>query len=218
MEAAGWRQHLVAAGVSAHLLAITLMALPNAAGGLDRQAWRDPTVQAELDRWATRVAFLGIDRPTLEADAFAFAERSTALRDTVLRPFKPYYRYCGTWQSWKMFVAPHTHPTRLRIEVERGGRWEMAFVERSPDLTWLGRELGHDRMRAVIFRIGWPQYGPLRRDFTRWVARRAAADFPDATRVRVSFLKEDTLPAAAARAGNAEPHAVVLPTVQPVPR
>lgn len=212
-----WRDHALGFGVAAHLLAITLMALPNPSGALNPAAWRDPTVQAELGRWAGRLAFLGWDRDELQANLWTFATGANRVREAVLFPFKPYYRYCGTWQSWKMFVAPHTHPTRLQIEVERGGRWTLVFRERSDEHAWLREKLDNDRLRSTVFRLGWPQYQGLRRQFAQWVARQAAA-WPDATRVRISFVKEQTLSAREVRAGAREPTRTVFPTVEEIPR
>lgn len=208
----------LAAGVSLHLVAVTLGAFPSAAGGLNRSAWRDPTVQAEFAAWSARLAGWGGSPAELEQQLWRLAVGWEAGRSWVLAPFQPYYRWCGTWQSWKMFVAPHTHPTALRIEVERGGAWWLAYVERSADADWLARKLDHDRFRSVVFRAGWPHYQPLRQHLAAWAARQAAADFPDATRVRLSFWKYNTLPAAALAAGAETPGRTVLTTVVPVPR
>ena len=60
----------------------------------------------------------------------------------MLRPFGRYYAYCGTGQSWRMFVAPHRHPTALHVDVRERGEWRPAYVERDPHHRWLGRVLG----------------------------------------------------------------------------
>jgi hypothetical protein len=210
------RRHLLAAAVTAHLAAIALQAFPSPAGGVQRSAWADPTVQAEIRVWADRV---GMSPRALEDRLFRFATAWSSARAAVLRPLIPYYRYAGTWQSWKMFVAPHVWPTRMQIEVRRGGEWQLVYRERSADAPWLAPTLSNDRFRATIFRMGWPQYGPLRRDFAAWVAESAAVDFPDATQVRVSFLKQRTRSAAEVRAGSApEPERVMYATVAAVRR
>ena len=114
-----WWPHLRAALVVAHLTAITLMAMPAPVGGLDRRTWKDPTVQAEFAVWRARLGALGVERTpkAFEDDLFRVAKGLVDVRDEVLAPFQPYYRWCGTWQSWRMFVAPHTHPSRMRVEV-----------------------------------------------------------------------------------------------------
>ena len=213
----GVRRHFLAGGISLHLIAISLMAVPNTAGTLNKTAWQDPTVQAEFTRWAERLSFLGWDENVLEDHLWTFATGYNNARDLILYPFKPYYRYAGTWQTWKMFVAPHTNPTRMQIEIERGGAWDLAYRERSAEYTWLHEKFDHDRVRAMTFRIGWPQYQPLRKSFAEWVARQAA-EFPDATRIRLSFLKEETLKAEDVRAGRVEPTKLILPVLAKVPR
>ncbi|MBA2321246.1 MAG: hypothetical protein H0V89_08825, partial [Deltaproteobacteria bacterium] len=198
----GW----VAAGVTVHLAAITLQAFPNPSGGLNRSAWADPTVQMEIAAWAGR---LGTTPAALEERLWKGATAWTRARQTVVRPLEPYYTYAGTWQSWKMFVAPHVYPTRLRIEIRRGPRWELVYVERSADRRWLASVLGNDRLRSTIFRMGWPHYPRLRADFVAWIAERAAVDFPDAEQVRISFTKQRTRSAAEMRAG--QPAEVAAP-------
>jgi hypothetical protein len=209
------RLHWLGLGVAAHIFAITLQAFPSPAGGLTPSSWRDPTVQAEFQTWAARLP-LGWDAAELEAHAWTFATSWEHARDLLLTPFRPYYRHAGTWQAWKMFVAPHTHPTRLEIEVQRPDGWFLAFEERSSEHTWLARELDSDRSRALVFRMGWPQYGLLRRQFAHWVAARAAVDWPEAQQVKVWFRKEVTPTPEQVRSGAKLEWTAVFPIVLPV--
>lgn len=210
------RRDLIAAGVTLHLLAIGLQAMPSPSGGMNRAAWADPTVQAEFRIWADRLAV----RPdTLEASLWSGAQQWTRARSAALRPFRPYYNYLGTYQSWKMFIAPHVFPTRLMIEVRRPTGWEIAYVERSPEHRWLAQVIGNDRMRSMTFRMGWPHYTTLRADFAAWTAERAATAYPDATQVRISFLKQRTRAPHEVRAGEPlEQHAPIFVTVASVRR
>lgn len=207
---AAWPQ--VRAGlVALHLVAIGLMALPAPVGGLDRRTWRDPTVQAEFAVWRERLGALGVElTPRAFEDAlFQGASGLMAAREVALAPFDPYYRTCGTWQSWRMFVAPHTHPGRLVVEVHDDAGWREVFVERSDEARWLATVFQQDRVRSAIFRYSWPSFkGPYGK-FVDWIAGRAAADFPDADRVRVSYRKVATPSPADVRAGN-EPEAQVV--------
>ncbi len=211
------RRSLLALAVSAHLAVIALQAFPSPAGGVNRAAWRDPAVQAELQTWAAR---MGLSPRALEERLWTLSTGWAQLRYDVLRPFWAYYRFAGTAQSWKMFVAPHTFPTRLQIEVRREGNgWERVYLERSPDARWLAGTLSNDRLRATIFRMGWPQYAELRRDFSAWVAEQAARDLPDARQVRISFLKERTRSPHEVRAGVSPPEsAPIFVTMALVPR
>lgn len=148
-------------------------------------------MQAELQGWRSALGSAGweMDQDTFEDLLYGAASRMMGVRDAVIAPMKPYFIYCGTWQSWRMFVAPHTSPARLAVEVERGGAWETVFQERSDEHTWRRYLFEQDRMRSVIFRYSWPNFRTSWQELARWIGRAAAEDFPDAERVRVRFYK-----------------------------
>lgn len=199
---AAWRQ-LRALLVLVHVVAVGLAALPAPEGGMNRAAWKDPTVQDELNTWAARLRAAGLDLGDEEFQAVLWnlGTRTIAARKLVLRPLQPYYRFLGTHQSWRMFVAPHRYPARLHIDVEEGGAWRPVYVARSPEYRWRARQLDDDRMRAAIFRYAWPAYARAWRSFSAWVATRAAADFPEARRVRLRYDKRRTPSPAEVEAG-----------------
>jgi len=92
-----------------------------------------------------------------------------------------------------MFVAPLRNPSRLQVRVRQDRRWRVVYEGRHPEHTWLGYVFDHDRMRSAIFRYGWP--GKYKRDwaaFAKWVAGRAAIDFPDADRIELRFASFKT--------------------------
>lgn len=203
--------HLRGVLVILHLVAITLLAMPNPGAGVDRRAWADPTVKAELATWRDRVAALGWDLPQedFEDALHAVAKGAKDGRDALVAPFRPYYLYCGTWQSWRMFVAPHRFPSRLEIAVRpQGGDWQVVYAARSEEADWSRSILDHDRMRSAVFRYAWPTYRGTYTEFTKWVARRAAVDFPDADQVRVRYLKGASPSPEQVRAGE-------IPTLEP---
>ena len=53
------RAHATAALVFLHIFAITLIALPAPGGGMNRRAWKEPTVRDELQAWQGRTATRG---------------------------------------------------------------------------------------------------------------------------------------------------------------
>ncbi len=193
-----------------HLLAITLVALPSVGSGMNRSAWKSPTVQEEFQTWAARVRGLGLDVTVEELEDFlwGFASGYEQARRVALRPMRPYLEYAETSQSWRMFVAPHRYPGRLVIEVDRGDGFELLYVARSAEHGWHRRWFDHDRMRAAIFRYAWRHYRSARNAFATWVAEQVAAEDPAAERVRVKFLRYRTLDPAQARAG-------VIPETKP---
>lgn len=207
VTAAGVWPQVRTALVLLHLVAVTLCAFPSiGAAGMNRSGWKQPTVQGEFRAWSDRLGGLGIaiTPDELEERAWGFASAFESARRTVLAPFAPYYTYAGTYQSWKMFVAPHRYPTRVEIAVDRGDGFEVLYLARDPERAWHAEWFDHDRFRAALFRMGWPQYKPLRRHFLEWVAERVAAEVPDARRVRVAFLRTET-PTPAETAAGVEP-------------
>lgn len=183
--------HVRAALVALHLFAIVAMALPAPGGGMNRKNWQDPTVQDEFAAWTRRFNAIGLDLTSeqLQDRAFAVSVRYMKVRDKVLKPFGPYYEYCGTVQSWRMFVAPHRYPAKLSIDLRENGEWRNLYEERSWTARWHAGQLDHDRFRSLIFRFSWSSYSRMYREFVDWVAKEARAEFPDATKVRVRFSK-----------------------------
>ena len=53
--------HAVGLAVLLHLIAVTLMAVPAPGEAVNRQAWADPTVQAELSAWSAHARRWGVD-------------------------------------------------------------------------------------------------------------------------------------------------------------
>jgi len=191
----GWA-HLRAALITVHLLAITLMALPNPGSGLQRSAWQDATVQQEFGVWRGRLATMGWAMEPDEFEDFLWSQatRYHQARKAVLAPFDWYYRYFGAWQSWRMFVAPHRFPARLEIHIDRGdGAWEPIYVARSPTYDWNRVQFDHERFRAAVFRYGWPAYKRTWGQFAAWTSQRVFDDYPDAKTVRLRFFKYRTL-------------------------
>lgn len=191
-------QHVRAVLITAHLVAVVLMALPAPDGTYDRRAWKDPTVQRELAAWAET---LGTPPAELEERLWTLSQSYMGARGAVLAPFGPYYEFCGTAQSWRMFVAPHLYPSALHIDVREDGTWRPVYVERDPHHRWLASVLDSYRFRSVTFRFCLPAYGEEFADFARWTADRARRDFPRADAVRVRMHKVPTPTPDEARAG-----------------
>jgi hypothetical protein len=198
-----WARWGRAAFVALHLFAVTYMAMPSAGSGLTRSAWADPTVQNEFASWTERLNGWGIAiaQDDLEDRLWAIASGYEDVRLAILSPFEPYFEYCGTWQSWRMFVAPHRYPGRLEIDVDHGRGWEPLYVARSNEHDWHRTQLDHDRSRAAIFRYSWKHYRTHRRHFTDWVATQVMAEDPEAQKVRVSWMRYRTPSAADVLAG-----------------
>jgi hypothetical protein len=188
------RSHCIAVLVLLHCLAITLAALPAPVGAMRRAEWAEPTVQDEIQMWTDRLQEWGVEITSaqLEERVWQFARKWLGARRTLLEPFEPYFKYCGTYQSWRMFVAPHRYPSRLVVDLKVEGEWVPLYRGRDPELDWHSEWFDHDRMRSVVFRFGWGSYRRTYNQFSHWLADRAAVEFPEATHLRVRMHKVRT--------------------------
>lgn len=160
--ASRWR-HLIAAGVLWHAVAMVVDATPDTSAGLRRAAWKEATVQDEFRAWA---GILGVSEPVLEDRLWGFAVGWSQVRGALVAPFHRYLGWAHARQSWQMFVAPHTTPSRLQIQEQAPGAtdvsadaaWTTLFEERDPDHRWMADAFGVERMRASVFRWSWPGF------------------------------------------------------------
>jgi len=201
------REHLLGVFVLYHAAAVALMSVPDPGAGMVRSAWKDPTVQQEFKVWAGSISRLGrtVTSAELEERLWGFASGWMRWRVALGLPFEAYGEYVGVRQPWRMFIAPHRFPTHLAVDVEEGGQWRTIYVDRSPEFTWRAATFSHDRMRAALFRYGWPRYRRTYESLAEWIAERVARDFPAATRARVRMVKRRTPTPEEVRAGKIPP-------------
>lgn len=205
---ARWWPHARALLITGHLGAVAVLAIPDASGvATSPTAWKNPTVQAELEAWAKRITALGhpIDAPTLQAEVLDAAEAWNDAVATLRAPVSFYAEGVGMSQRWRMFVAPHRHPAKLHVDIQRDGQWQPVYEARSDEHRWRADQLGHIRTRAVLFRYAWAGYGERYRALARWIARRAGEDFPQAERVRIRYYGYRTPTPQEARRGELPP-------------
>jgi len=201
-----WLGYAVVALVTFHVAAVTLMALP-APSRVTAADLETPLFRDEVSRYAATVRGWGFD--VTDRELADWMLRTTAsvhrVRSTVLAPFQPYYTYCGTRQGWRMFVGPNMYPTRLYLEIQQAdGRWRPVYIERHAEHDWLSQRIDREAWRTVIYTVvyqgDWEEY----RQIVAWLARRAAADFPQARRFRVRLYRFKTPTPAEVLAGAAE--------------
>ena len=176
-----------------HVVAIAIGSLPILTDerGLTPETWNDPIAQREFEVWSKRLTNWGIETTAEEFSEGAWSAASGILRvqRTFQTPFVPYYEVAGTKQRWRMFPGAVEEPTRLRIDVQVDGRWRTVYRMGSADEVWLARYFDRDRFRAALNLYAWGVHeeSGAYDQFVGWLANRAAADFPDATRMRVGF-------------------------------
>ena len=181
--------HLRAALVLFHLTAVVLMAIPAPEGGMDRKQWEEPMVQEEFQTWAT---MLHVETRPFQDFLWELAVKFMDVRYRVLQPFRKYYEWAGTDQSWRMFVAPARQPTRVRVEVVFPDETRTLYLQNDPNHTWNARIFESYRYRSLLFRYGWPQYGEHMQQFSWWVARQLKPVYPTALKTRVTVERHRT--------------------------
>lgn len=190
-----------------HAWLILLQAIPSPGGGMMKKDWQNETVQSEFIAWTARLNGVGIQvtKEDLETGLWTLASHYMSVRREGLRPFYPYYRNTGTWQSWRMFVAPHRYPSRLHISVKQNGEWSPLYIARSPDKRWHAYQLDHDRFRAALFRYGWGNKYPRQwKGFGDWIWREAKVEFAELEALELKFWSYRTLSPEEVRQGEPE--------------
>jgi hypothetical protein len=183
----GWWPHLRTLLISMHLVAILLMALPAPVGARSKSIWQDKTARDELSTYAELLSRMGIQTTTedLTESMHELVVKTLDLRERVLAPFRPYYKYVGAKQSWRMFTGASLHPHILEIDVDEGTGWRPLYRSRSREFRWRAHQLNHELVRSPVNRFALPRYRSAWRQFSRWVAREVAGELPAATRVRL---------------------------------
>ena len=195
------RDHLRALLITLHIIAVVLMAAPVPQGGMSRSAWKSAMVQDEITAWAAR---LSMDPGALEADLWQIAEGLNKTWKGAVAPFRPYYRHCGTTQSWRLFVIPQRYPAQLHIELRYPGQdFQPLYIARSDEAVWMRQTLDTERMRSLLFRLSWSHYKRRYLTFGKWIATQAAAEFPEADAVRLRWFRQQTPTPAQVAAGTA---------------
>lgn len=182
--------HLRTGLITVHLIAIILKALPAPEGAMSKKDWAHPTVQAEFRHWSQNLQSIGIHTTTaeLEQSLWSIAQSVTTVRNATLKPFRPYYRYVGADQNWRLFVAPHMFPSKLEIDVLTDNEWVPAYRVHKPD-QWMARLIENGRFRPAIFRYSWSRYKKQYNRFAVYMSTQAGEDFPSATQIRFRWWR-----------------------------
>lgn len=178
--------HVRALLITVHLLAVVLSALP-APVGMRAQDLEDPSFRESLApiHGALQAAGYGGSEDDLARQLFEAGEALLETRRTVLRPFDLYYRHLGTRQSWRMFGTVNDKPARVEVFLDHGdGTWAPLYIAREPEHAWRAHQLDQERFRAFMNDYSWRRDKRSWDHFTAWLARQAARDFPEASRLQ----------------------------------
>ncbi len=193
------------AWIAAHVTLITFMALPAVSRPVSKSDIWDPTVRAEIVGWASTLRRHGY-RPNNDRvieGVWEVANLAHKGRAVVLAPFDPYSRWLGTWQAWRMFVAPQRFPVRFSVEVQVQGLWRVVYRDVGPE-SWGADLLRGERGRSLVFSTGWTGAQMGRERFGRWLANEVLGDHPEATAARVRYQRVALRPPADVIAGTPE--------------
>jgi hypothetical protein len=183
-----------AALLAFHVAAVLVSSFPGSGRLTDRTRWEDQRTRGEIALWAERMQSWGIDTSPerLEARLWSLVHGYVAFRNGLAAPFQPYVDTAGVTQTWGMFRSPQRRPGELRVSIRERKRWRRVHLSRSEEYDYLAVELDHNRMRKQVARaITDPA---LFEDIARWIGRRGARDFPDASHMVVEMLRFDALP------------------------
>ena len=194
------KPQVIAAVLLFHVVGVVLQALPAVSGGMNRKAWKDQTAQAEFHQWADLARSVGWNTTDENFEEFLW-DSAHVLMDTrkvILKPWRKYLRATGAQQGWRMFVAPHRYPSWLVVEVEfptADGKkeWREMYRSRSSEKDYLRTQLDYHRMRKYTFLTSWKHRRRAYKDLRDFFARRAAVDFPEATRLRIFHVSRRTM-------------------------
>lgn len=196
--------HLRALFVLFHLVAITLLALPAPVGGMTKKNFADPQIQQTFESWRGVLGALGWQMTAAEFEDLAWRAGTGMIagRNVVLTPFRPYARWTGAAQGWRMFGTTNRVPARMRIEVKEGDTWRVLWEARSETAAWRRRFFDEGHTRGVMNNWSWLRDKRGYQRFARWLARDVYEELPDAALVRVTMLQRTTpRPAALAADG-----------------
>lgn len=196
-----WRAswpHVRALLILVHLVSVVILSLPSSNRLGDKSHWDAPRQQSELQAWADR---LGVEKEEFESFLWNTSQKYLKIRRWISRPFLRYADYAGTRQGWTMFTNPRLVTGRFEVEVEIDGVWELVFRPRDSEADWNRWQFDHNRVRKLMGRLATKPHQRAYNEFTNWVAAKVAADFPQATRAKITLLTWKTLPPDAIRDG-----------------
>jgi hypothetical protein len=196
------RLKLRALFVAFHVVAMAIVSLPNA-GIASKARWQSDVTQNDLATWAARLRAMGwrTSNEAFQRRLWDGAVRYARVRTVVGAPFDAYAGATGAGQGWTMFASPQRFPAELHVDVLRGGIWTPIYRPRSDAYAWRRETFDDDRMRKFAGRFARGFDKNVYRETATWIAKNAAIDFPDASRVRVSLYRYETLAPAAVRRG-----------------
>ena len=141
-----------------HVFSVLLVAFPSPVRATNKDNWKKPTVQAELEAWTKRLAWVGVHRTPAQLQEWSqnLTDGWVSGRAKVIAPFDKYLRAVNARQAWFMFTGPDREPQRLQITLttktkERVPVFEMGRSVSEPELVDPEFLDAYRVRRAVLF-------------------------------------------------------------------
>ena len=163
--------HARTALILAHVLAITLMALPVPGAHLTDKNKNSPAIRQTLTPWADLVQRVGLaDSPDAAVDwLWDTGGQYNRAHAAVAVAFRPYIKHTGQWQMWGMFgYSPNTGGALQIHGRTASGDYEPLYLVDGPQ--WQGRVLNHHRIRKLRYHWSQKRKRSELRMFARWLA------------------------------------------------
>jgi hypothetical protein len=199
-----WRDWLLTAFVTFHIVCVTLYALPRPPGGWESQL-EHPEVKGELEKLHDAIPWRNTAREQKE-DLVAVTRACVHFTNRMRRLAEPYLMAVGSDQAWHMFGGtPPRSPLLLVVEVRPEGEVQFQLFQ---DLRWGTADSAamNFRHRKVHEHLGVTSSAVVWRAYAEYWKRRWDALHPadPARQVRLSFTRLHTLPPEEVRAGGAD--------------
>ncbi len=134
--------------------------------------------------WTTRV--VPIDKATFDQVLLSYFTAVAQLGRTVRAPALPVFKFAKINQQWGLFARVTTAPDALAIEIRENGTWRLVEQRLHPTAGWHDEQFRYRRLRG-IWDLRKEPAGHYK-NFTKWVARMAFAEFPEADRVKIYLV------------------------------
>ncbi|NCG18793.1 MAG: hypothetical protein GWP91_07250 [Rhodobacterales bacterium] len=172
------------------LFSQVILAIP-AIQPVTEQKLRSPGARAEMRMWHRFLTNTGLswteDEFVEHLDTVTTGAHS--MRSAAVAPLLPMGRWLGVHQSWGLFAAPTTFPTRLEVEIhEPGGGWRHVYRRLDDDYDEMASVFAYRRVRGLHDSAQHKPGKPLRA-FCNWVAAEMFAAHPNANRVSVKMIQ-----------------------------
>ena len=187
----------VRAALIGFALLVNFVAALQLPGPVTEESVKKEASQREIKGWKAFLDDVGIEYTTEEIEDIAvyWGSKPRSWRNTVMKPFKPWFNYTGTRQGWGLFAYPDHRPYKLRISLFRSsdGRFDDKTVlyESHSEHQWKADLLHFRRVRA-LYNPGSKR--PKKwKPWARWMAGHAFREFPDHDRFEVQAIRLRTM-------------------------